>query len=391
MTIHAELAKSPGFLEKRLDFLLERKEHCDRYLSRIADPRGKSVLVVGSGPGTEMLWALERGALSVTGIDPVPQPTDALDRVLEQEGLEDRKRCYEVLLMGVEDLDRLDRRFDLVLSNNVFEHLPDLDRAFEACSEVLVPGSGRLAIFADPLFYSSCGSHLEHEPWEHLWGDAEELADRLRRTLPEWHPLQDGDLEHFYRRSGLNRMRLQDFHAAVRRSGLAVLNLSTIGDRNLHRLGELLPRLRPAIAAHDLSLADLTVEGVRCELARIEPGTDEASGDPASMVSMDAARAWWLEMETIRQLRRQLDIVERVLRDVERSSSFRLGRAVTAPVRKLRDLIRRATGSDAPANGGSEACHPGLRPQSLLSSDLDASPHRSDSPRKHEVHPGEIP
>lgn len=345
MPVHTEPPKSPGFppgfLEERLEFLLERKEHCDRFLSRIADPRGKSVLVVGAGPGTELLWALERGAVSVTGIDPAPQPTDAIDRVLEQQGLEERKRCYEVLRMGVEDLDQLDRRFDLVLSNNVFEHLPDLDRAFEACAGVLVPGSGRLAIFTDPLFYSSCGSHLEHEPWEHLWGDAGELAERLRRTLPEWHPLQDGDLEHFYERSGLNRMRPEDFHAAVHRSGLAVLSLSTIGDRNLHRLGEFLPRLRPAIAAHDLSLADLTVEGLRCELARIEPGTGETSDDPASMVSMDAARAWWLETESIRQMRRQVDEVERVLRDVERSPSFRIGRALTAPVRKLRDLIRR--------------------------------------------------
>lgn len=42
----------------------------DEHFGDRADMVGKRVLVMGSGWGVEVLWALQRGAAHVTGFDP---------------------------------------------------------------------------------------------------------------------------------------------------------------------------------------------------------------------------------------------------------------------------------------------------------------------------------
>jgi hypothetical protein len=110
----------------------------------------------------------------------------------------------------------------------------------------------------------------------------------------------------------------------------------------------------------------LALEGVALELARLEPGAAAAAGElrptPEAYAAADredlVARYFALEREFhsergrltaelagAEQRRREL---EDLLRRVERSPSFRLGRALTAPVRALRSLLsRRPTSSRA--------------------------------------------
>jgi len=145
--------------DQRLAFILEGQQHCDHFLTPIADPAGKRVLVAGSGAGTEMLWCLRHGAREVVGVDVAPQTADALTAACLQLNLDGR---FSMMQVAIEDATSVGRRFDLVLSNNVFEHVGDLPRALGACAE-LVERDGRIAIFTDPLFYSSAGSHLPHE------------------------------------------------------------------------------------------------------------------------------------------------------------------------------------------------------------------------------------
>src|SRR5436305_5147623 len=104
--------------EERLGFILAAQEHCDHFLTPIADPAGKRVLVVGAGAGTEMLWCLRRGAREVLGLDVVPQSPAALTAAVARLGLPPGETpSFSILRLGIEEADSLGRRFDLILSN----------------------------------------------------------------------------------------------------------------------------------------------------------------------------------------------------------------------------------------------------------------------------------
>lgn len=269
--------------DARLRFILEAQEHCNHFLTPLADPAGKTVLVAGCGAGTEMLWCLARGAREVVGIDKAPQSAAALSAALRRLDLRPQGR-WSIRQLAIEDADRLGRRFDLVLSNNVLEHVGDLPRAFAVCSRLVTPLTGRVAVFTDPLYYSSAGSHLPLRPWEHLWGEDWEVRRRLllQGDLGPAHPLQRMSLERYMSEEiTLNRMRLADFLAAVCASGLVLLNLRLVRDRNLDQLGLYLKRL--AAVRDDLTPADLALEGIAAELMRLEPGRALAGEAPASV------------------------------------------------------------------------------------------------------------
>ncbi len=248
-------------LDDRLPFLLEQQAHCDEYLARIADPAGKSVLVAGAGAGTEMLWCLRRGAREVVGIDLLPQEPESLRRAAEALGIP-ADRPWQLLEMAIEDAPSLARRFDLVLSNNVFEHVGDLPAAFAACAAMIEPGRGRIAIFSNPLFRASTGSHRQHEPWEHL--------HRPELLAP------DADVP-------LNRARLEDVLDGARRANLALVHLEVLPDRHLGDLPTHLTNL-----PHETPL-DLGLEGYAMELVRIEAGPALARHE---LSSVSAARTY---------------------------------------------------------------------------------------------------
>ncbi|HEV8581246.1 MAG TPA: class I SAM-dependent methyltransferase [Thermoanaerobaculia bacterium] len=330
--------------EDRLRFILEGQRHCDHYLTPLAEPRGKSVLVVGAGAGTEILWCLRNGAREVVGIDILEQRQMSLDLAVEKLGLQPVP--LSILRLSIEEARALDRRFDLVLSNNVFEHVTDLARAFAACAELVEPGTGRIALFTAPLYYSSSGSHLPAEPWEHLWEAPSSLRQRLLAALPPRHPLQDLELRDYLDREiSLNRMRLADLLAAVATSGLVVLNLRLVRDRRVQDLPTYLDRLAPALREEAVTVADLALEGVGLELMRL--GESALAEQPIATEEIRLSRHGYELGERIaglehrireleadnEQLRETVAEVKRVLDAVAASWSFRFGRLLTAPAR----------------------------------------------------------
>jgi SAM-dependent methyltransferase len=355
--------------EERLGFILAAQEHCDHFLTPIAAPAGKRVLVVGAGAGTEMLWCLRHGAREVTGLDVVDQSPVALTAAVRQLGLPETP--FTILKLGIEEAESLGR-FDLVLSNNVFEHLPQLDRAFAVCARLVEPYRGRIAIFTDPLYYSSAGSHLPVEPWEHLWGEAEAVREKLLGAgLGAGHPLRRMDLDSYlHDEISLNRMRLAEFLAGAQKAGLAILNLRLIRDRHLADLFRYRDRLP------GLSETDLTLEGIAAELVLLEgppppdlppfhsteevvlaaqaqakydeivrlEGEIAAGKRRAEEITADLLaerRAHEAERLHSQELQGKLDEVAKVLAGVEASPSFRLGRFLTSPLRWLRSRLGR--------------------------------------------------
>ncbi|HEY0781036.1 MAG TPA: class I SAM-dependent methyltransferase, partial [Thermoanaerobaculia bacterium] len=294
------------------------------------------VLVVGAGAGSEMLWCLRHGAREVLGLDVAPQSPTALTAAVARLGIggtagETGEPRFSFLEMGIEDADSLGRRFDLVLSNNAFEHISRLDRAFEVCARLVEPYQGRIAIFTDPLYYSSIGSHLPVEPWEHLWGELERLRERLVAAetagLGPGHPLRTlGFGTYLADEISLNRMRLGDFLEGVRKAGLAILNLRLIPDRHLADLSRYRDRLP------GLPEADLTIEGIAAELVLL-------AGPPVADLPPFVSTEEVVLAAHVAELEAKIDELGRVLAEVEASASFRIGRLVTAPLRWLRGRL----------------------------------------------------
>ena len=214
-------------------------------MSPLVDPRGKRVLVIGSGWGVETFWCLKNGAIRVVGVDPGDRPTMPLESALRHlnpilVGRFTHHRCT-LDSLPYEDID-------CIISNNVFEHIFDLEGTFKECRRFMTRKGQRIHIFTDPLYYSSVGAHLTIPPWRHLLIDEESL----KREVPP-----QSNWEQFS--TGLNKMTLISFLEAIRNSDLYIEKLNVFPDRNrADYLSVLLPGVAPM---------DALLEGVACTLA----------------------------------------------------------------------------------------------------------------------------
>ncbi|MHB8669439.1 MAG: methyltransferase domain-containing protein [Acidimicrobiales bacterium] len=121
-------------------------------LTELFDP--KSVVDVGCGAGAWLSEFRVCGVLDVVGVDGPYVPRDRLKIP---------KECFEV-----RDLSRpfsLDRRFDLVLSLEVGEHLPD-DRAADFIDSLT--GLGPRVLFSAAIPFQG-GKHHVNEQWPDYW------------------------------------------------------------------------------------------------------------------------------------------------------------------------------------------------------------------------------
>jgi demethylmenaquinone methyltransferase/2-methoxy-6-polyprenyl-1,4-benzoquinol methylase/phosphoethanolamine N-methyltransferase len=141
---------------------------------------GERVLDVGCGPGRLAIVAAAATGPGgeVCGIDPAREMVELARRNAARAGVRPR---FEVA--GIEALPFEDRRFDVVVSNLVFHHLPDdlKRRGLREVHRVLRPGGRVLAV--------DFGATPGHGPghilcvlrlrtgWDH--------AERLRRMLGE--------------------------------------------------------------------------------------------------------------------------------------------------------------------------------------------------------------
>ncbi|WP_442679626.1 SAM-dependent methyltransferase [Sphingomonas sp. ASY06-1R] len=223
--------------------------HLDLYFGGKFDLAGKRLLVIGSGWGTEVLWALRNGAAHVTGIDPRDNERAFVEQALAEEGLTARAgdfTLHQGTAPTVADLGA----FDLILSNNVFEHIEGLSANLAALARFLPDQGGRIFLFADPLFYASAGHHLPIGPWEHLTMSQDAIRDRV--SSRQWREY----------RNGLNGMTITVFLEAVREAGLILMDLGIRPDPNLERFAATRKTFPPGLKPMDLCLS-----GISCTLA----------------------------------------------------------------------------------------------------------------------------
>jgi SAM-dependent methyltransferase len=224
-------------------------EHLEIYFGGKFSLEGKRLLVVGSGWGTEVLWALKQGAAYVAGIDPRPPERAFVEAALAEHGLAHLAERFSLHQGTAPSMAEIGT-FDLVLSNNTFEHIDCLSATLAALARFLPDKGGRIFIFADPLFHSSVGHHLPIGPWEHLSQTQDSI--RARVTPNQWREY----------RGGLNGMTITSFLDAVREAGLILLDLGIRPDPHVGRFPELRDALPPGLKPMDLCLS-----GVSCTLA----------------------------------------------------------------------------------------------------------------------------
>jgi ubiquinone/menaquinone biosynthesis C-methylase UbiE len=116
----------------------EREPFISRY-ARFAESRGKRLLEVGVGAGTDHLQFARAGAIC-TGVDLSPVSVETTRRRLNAEGLSSDLRVADA-----EHLPFADDSFDIVYSWGVIHHTPDTKQAAREIVRVLRPG-GRLCV-----------------------------------------------------------------------------------------------------------------------------------------------------------------------------------------------------------------------------------------------------
>lgn len=238
--------------DPKRDYLLQREAALDHTLLPLGHPAGKDVLVFGCGLGNEILWSASHGARSAVGIDLAPPRYQPLAGLMEERGLGDFP--YSMHECDVHDL-AIDHpgRYDLIVSNGVFEHVSDMKGVLNAFRALLRPG-GRIAIYADGLWFSANGGHLGLSGWEHLWMSPEEIKTRFPARWPAF-------------KSRLNRMTAADLLQAIRDVGVLVLQFQVRSDPHLAQLAPLMAQIR---ARQQVAPTDLSITAVGCELCFVE-------------------------------------------------------------------------------------------------------------------------
>lgn len=234
-----------AWLESLRNYVVRHLGHMNTYMGPLIDPRGKRILVIGSGWGVETYWCLKNGAAQVIGVDPAERSTVPLEAALRDLNPAYLERfCHHQCTLDALPYHDVDH----IISNNVFEHIFDLTGTLMECRRFMSRPQQRLHIFTDPLYYSSVGSHLPVPPWRHLLTDEQTLKAEVPARA-NW--------EQFV--NGLNKMTLISFLEAIRDAGLYIEKLSVYPDRNKADFTKYAP---PGIPPMDAML-----EGVACTLA----------------------------------------------------------------------------------------------------------------------------
>ncbi len=104
--------------------------------------KGKKVLEIGVGTGTDHLQFAKAGAI-LTGVDITPKSIELTKRNLELHGY-----GSNLSVTDAENLPFEDRTFDIVYSFGVLHHIPDIQKAINEIHRVLSPnGKAIIALY----------------------------------------------------------------------------------------------------------------------------------------------------------------------------------------------------------------------------------------------------
>jgi SAM-dependent methyltransferase len=179
------------------------------------DFAGKDVMEVGSGLGCLTAAIALEGPASILGVDIWDLRVRNATRKIAQRFPELRNVRFDST--PTDEMAGSDR-FDIIVSQNTFEHIDDIDGVLASFRRLLKPG-GRAYIGFCPLYHSPFGDHGELRspvklPWLHL------LAGE--RRVIEAYNKANGEKVTTLQACGFNGRKPADFMAAFERCGLEI-------------------------------------------------------------------------------------------------------------------------------------------------------------------------
>jgi SAM-dependent methyltransferase len=151
---------SRGFFQDLDQYHFEKLHHLLR-LVNFEGYRGKCVLEVGCGAGTD-LARFARGGAIVTGVDLAGSSIELARKNFEQQGLPG-----EFHEADGERLPFPDHSFDLVYAHGVVQYTPDSRALVEECRRVLKPGGEAIFQVYNRVSWLNALSKLMKVPLEH--------------------------------------------------------------------------------------------------------------------------------------------------------------------------------------------------------------------------------
>jgi len=187
-----------GFADKILErrfyspYTLRRYFHQQRYSSILKYLKtDDKVLEVGCGEGILSVFAAQKG-VQITALDISRPNLEAAKKFAEEQGVE---RNIKFIESDAENLPFPDNSFDMVIADNILEHLPNFEKGLSEIRRV----TRKNAIIALPTCLNPCGWCLlggdiywkitRRTPYAIFWGFLRVLLGVLlgRKGVNEWY------------------------------------------------------------------------------------------------------------------------------------------------------------------------------------------------------------
>jgi SAM-dependent methyltransferase len=185
LDISREAPGTPGFFADLDQYHFEKLHHLLR-LVNFEGYRGKRVLDVGCGAGTDLVRFARAGAI-VSGVDLSAAAVDLARANVAQQGLE-----ADIREADAAHLPYPDGTFDLVFAHGVVQYSADPARVIEECWRVLKPGGEAIVQAYNRVSWLNALSKLMKVPLEHE--DAPVLekytAGELRKMLSRFREVR---------------------------------------------------------------------------------------------------------------------------------------------------------------------------------------------------------
>jgi ubiquinone/menaquinone biosynthesis C-methylase UbiE len=177
------------------DFLRHKKEFELFYskVSKYIPFENSNIVDIGASWGMHIGFIVNSGVEYTVGIDIADYSNYFKDdykfKVLqyyEKHGYKLTSNKFDLVRMDAQKTALKSSSFDIAVSINAFEHIPDPELALLEMIRILKPGGYAFISFI-PVFFCDEGSHMINyvkEPWAHLMCNEEEYIEMLRDATP---------------------------------------------------------------------------------------------------------------------------------------------------------------------------------------------------------------
>ena len=187
---HPNVIANAGSEEHQYEYGMVQLKH--KIVSGIGiDVYLKNVLEIGCGHGGICVYAAMVGSAKTIGIDLSDSALAAAVKLKSFVEKETRLNLpLEFKKMKAEELEFPNETLDVIIADNVFEHVNNIHEVMKECARVLKP-SGKVVIPNFPSFKSKFGPHVKYGiklPWVHIFFKEKTIVQQMHE-LAKTDPL----------------------------------------------------------------------------------------------------------------------------------------------------------------------------------------------------------